>query len=415
MKKIAIMSLVASSVLMAGGYKIPETSTNAVALGAANVAHNHNNADAAYYNPAKMVFMSDENHIEADVMYIGLDKVTYQGTVNGTPTNESSESEDFIIPSLHYVSPKLGDNGTRVGVSIAAPGGLSKQWKGTEGIKKAEEFSLEIVEVNPTVAFKISEDFGFAVGFRILSSSGVAKAIPSSNPVAMAYQDMSGDSVDFGYNLALAYNPTKEIEIGLTYRSKVNLSLDGSANLRYDALLPGPVTVAEGNYAGSVELPMPAALNLAVAYTFPTKTTLEVVYERTYWSAYQTLNFQYTDPAAEAVFGRPTDKDWKDTNTFRFGLTQELNDVTLMAGLVIDESPVPNKTLGFELPDTDTTSVSLGGRYKVNDKVDVGLSALYSMHDSRTITAADANENGLVGEFTDGDVLIVSIGLGYKF
>ena len=405
MKKIAIMSLVASSVLMAGGYKIPETSTNSVALGAANIAHNHNNADAAYYNPAKMVFMSDENHLEADLMYIGLDKVTYQGTVNVTPTNESSESEDFIIPSLHYVSPKLGDNGTRVGVSIAAPGGLSKQWKGTEGIKKAEEFSLEIVEVNPTVAFKISDNFGFAAGFRIVSSSGIAKAVPVTGLVS---QDMSGDSLDFGYNFAFAYNPSSELELGLTYRSKVNLTLDGDATLQYPLL-------ATGSYAGRVELPLPAALSLAAAYTFPTKTTLEIVYERTYWSAYQTLDFDYTDPTAEAIFGQPTDKDWKDTNTFRFGLTQQLDDITLMAGLVIDESPVPSKTLGFELPDTDTTSVSLGGRYKVNEKVDVGLSALYSMHDSRTITAADANDNGLVGEFTDGNVLIVSVGLGYKF
>ena len=60
MKKILLMSLVASSILMAGGYKIPEASTNAVALGAANIAHNHS-ADAAYYNPASMVFMSDEH------------------------------------------------------------------------------------------------------------------------------------------------------------------------------------------------------------------------------------------------------------------------------------------------------------------------------------------------------------------
>ena len=67
MKKIVLISLVTSSMLLAGGYKIPEQSTNAVALGAANVAHNQDNADAAYYNPAKMVFMSNANHLEADL------------------------------------------------------------------------------------------------------------------------------------------------------------------------------------------------------------------------------------------------------------------------------------------------------------------------------------------------------------
>jgi long-chain fatty acid transport protein len=399
------MSLVASSVLMAGGYKIPETSTNAVALGAANVAHNHNNADAAYYNPAKMVFMSDENHIEADLMYIGLDKVNYK-SADGT-VDIQSESEDFYIPTLHYVSSALGDSNARVGLSITAPGGLSKQWKTQPAKKTAEEFTLEIIEINPTVAFQITNNLGFAVGFRIIDTSGVVK----SNNDAGTSRDMTGDSIDYGYNLALAYQPLPELELGLTYRSKVDLNVEGNAKLSVANLFKydGPAYVM---------VPLPASLNLAAAYTFETKTTLEVVYERTYWSAYNTLDFNYDgtiNPIVDGVFGTPIEKNWKDTNTFRFGLTQELNDLTLMAGLVIDESPVPSKTLGFELPDTDTTSVSFGGRYKINEKVDVGLSALYSMHDSRTITASDANENGLVGEFTDGNILIISAGLGYKF
>jgi len=419
MKKIALVSLVASSILMAGGYKIPETSTNAVALGAANIAHNHNNADAAYYNPAKMVFMSDENHIEADLMYIGLDKVQYDGTVAGTgPYSLESEKEDFIIPSLHYVSPELGDNDVRVGLSIAAPGGLSKQWKTEPAKTTAEEFTLEIVEFNPTAAFKINEKLAFAVGLRLLYTTGVVKSngianIPSLGGYGIVSRDMTGSSTDFGYNLALAYQATDALELGLTYRSKVDLNVEGNAKLATS--LAGGSTY---DGAANVSVPLPAALNVAAAYTFPSKTTLEFVYERTYWSAYQNLDFNYDGSEGavlSAIFGRSIDKEWKDTNTFRFGLTQKLNDLTLMAGLVIDESPVPSQTLGFELPDTDTTSVSLGGRYQVNEKVDVGLSVLYSMHDSRTITAADANENGLVGEFTEGDVLIISAGLGYKF
>jgi len=409
MKKIAIMSLVASSVLMAGGYKIPETSTNAVALGAANVAHNHNNADAAYYNPAKMVFMSDENHIEADLMYVKLEKVKYQGdytypaALGGTTiaTNTESEEESFLIPSLHFVSKKLGESDVRVGLSITTPGGLSKRWSEQPAKLTAEEFTLETVEVNPTAAFSINEKMAVAVGFRILYSKGISDGMYPG----VISQSMTGDSIDFGYNLAFAYNPTDEVEIGLTYRSKINMSLEGDADL-FQVASMNP----EASYVGSVEVPLPAALNVAAAYTFPTETTVEIVYERTYWSAYTSINFEYTDPTAEFVFGSPKNKDWHDTNTFRLGLTQKLDDLTLMAGLVIDETPVPDDTLGFDLPDTDSTAISFGGRYKVNDKVDVGLSALYSMHDDRKV-----QNDSLDGEFTDGNVLIISAGLGYKF
>jgi len=405
MKKIALMSLVASSVLMAGGWKIPEVSTNAVALGAANVAHNKDGADAAYYNPAKMVFMSDKNHMEADLTYIGLDAVNYEGTVGGTATDESAEKENFLIPSLHYVSGKFTDSNARIGVSIVAPAGLSKRWEGTQGIKSAEEFTLEVLEVNPTAAFKISDKLGVAVGFRMLSSTGIVKVTPATG---VASQDMTGDSLDFGYNLALAYNPIQALEIGVTYRSQVNLSVDGTADLEHPGLV-------NGNYDVSVNIPVPATFTAAVAYTLPSKTTLELVYEKTYWSAYSNLDFDYTNPTAEAIFGNSKEKNWEDTNTFRVGLTQVIGDFDVMAGFVYDESPIPDKTLGFELPGSDSIAVSLGGNYRINKSWELYIAGLYSMHKTREVTAADSNDNGLVGEFTNADVLILSTGFGYKF
>lgn len=420
MKKIVLMSFVTSSMLFACGYKIPEQSANALALGAANIAHNQDNADAAYYNPAKMVFMSDSNHIEAALNYIGLSKINYHGKVKGTgPYNLHSQRENFYVPTLHYVSPKLGDNGVRVGVSITAPGGLSKKWNQQPAKTFAQEFTLEVLEVNPTVAFKINDKLGFGVGFRIVRSSGVIKSdgvvdVQNNVPIT-ASRDMTGDSTDFGYNLALEYKPTSNLEVGLTYRSKVNLTIEGNANLATNFTLVPPNTY---NGDSGITVPLPASLDIAAAYTFPTKTTLEAVYERTYWSAYKQLDFTYpatlSNPVLSNAFDLVRPKNWKDTNTFRFGLTQKFDTFTVMAGLVIDKTPIPEKTVGFELPDTDTTSVSLGGRYKINDKIDVGLSALYSMHDNRTISSS-VNDNGINGEFTDGDVLILSAGLGYKF
>ncbi|MFK5937508.1 MAG: aromatic hydrocarbon degradation protein, partial [Sulfurimonas sp.] len=68
----------------------------------------------------------------------------------------------------------------------------------------------------------------------------------------------------------------------------------------------------------------------------------------------------------------------------------------------------------YELPDSDSVAVSLGARYKINDKIDIGLAGLYSMRKDRTITAAN-NDNNLEGTFSNADVLIISAGLGYKF
>ena len=404
--KLTTLSLFATSAIYAGGYKIPETSLNGVALSAANVAHSHG-ADAAYYNPANMAFMADENSLEADLMYIGLDPVKYKGTAgSSTAYDISAVRESFLIPSLNYVSPKLGD--ARIGLSIVVPGGLSKRWNDSPAKETAEEFTLEVVEINPTIAYPINDKLAVAFGLRALYSSGIVK----STSAATASRDMEADSIDFGYNLALSYKPTKDIDLAVTYRSKVDLTEEGNGKLYL-----GDTTGAKVYDGGaSVTVPLPALLNIAVADTFSAKTTVEVVYERNFWSAYDSLDFEYVSslPVILSPFDAPIAKNWKDTNAFRLGVTQELDALTLMAGLVIDQTPVPDSSLSFELPDSNSVSVSFGGRYEINDKIDVGLSALYSKRDERTIKAVD-NDNKLEGKFSNSNVLIVSAGVGYKF
>jgi len=410
MKKIALLSLITSSVLLAGGYKIPESSLNGVALGAANVAHNKS-ADAAYYNPANMVFMKHDGIIEVDMMYIGLSKIDYKGNytsrgVTTGPYDISSKSEDFLIPTFHYVSPDI--DGARFGFSMTVPAGLSKRWKASPAIKSAEEFTLETIELNPTIALPIGSQVGIAIGIRAIYSTGVVKAQPVAG--GLMSQNMEGDSIDFGYNLALSYKPTKELEVAVTYRSKVTLSTEGDADLVYNSTyLPGTYSL-NGNYSVSLDVPVPALFNAAIAYTFPTNTTVEFVYERNFWHAYNEINFEYADPVAEAIFGQTKAKNWKDTNTFRLGVTQELDNLTLMTGLVIDESPIPDSTIGYELPDSDSVSISLGARYQFSEKLNAGIAALYSMREDRKVY----NES-LSGEFSDATALLVSVGLEYKF
>ena len=417
MKKIILTSIVASSVVMAAGYKLPETSANSVALSGANIAH-VKSADAAYDNPANMSFMSSENHLEADLMYIGTSATNFKGDVSvATGQDLDSEAQTFMIPSLHYVSPEFGN--TRVGMSVVVPGGLTREWKTEPAKTSAEEFTLQIVELNPSVSYKVDDTLSLAVGVRALHTSGVVKsdgtaAIAALGGAANVSRDMTGDSIDFGYNLALAYKPTSEMEVALAYRSQVDLTVEGNAKLG-TSVLTGPAAGAVYSYSGdaTVTIPLPASLHLAFAYTLASKTTVEVVYEKTFWSSYKELDFDYdgTEHAVLAgVFGGSIPKNWEDTNTIRLGVTQELDELTLMAGVVLDPSPTPEATLGFESPGSDALAFSFGGRYAIDDSFNVGLGVLYTQKEDRKVT-----NTAMDGEFSNSNALLVSLGLGYKF
>jgi long-chain fatty acid transport protein len=218
-------------------------------------------------------------------------------------------------------------------------------------------------------------------------------------------QNMTGSAIDYGYNLALNSHPIPELSLAMTYRSKVDLSVEGNADLTSP--------LVNGNVPASVSVPVPAVLSLAGAYSFTTGTTLEFTYERTYWSAYKNLDFDYSialPGGLGAAFDNPKPKNYEDTNTYRLGLTQKYDKWIAMAGIAYDETPVPESTLGYELPDSDAWIISLGGKYKMDEQWTLGLAGLVDIKKSR-----DVNNDAIDGEFSNAKAYLVTAGIEYKF
>jgi len=418
MKKTLLLAATAATALTAGAYRIPENSLNTVALSAAYAA-NANGADATYYNPAAMVFGDGAQKVEGAMTYIGLTKVHFEGTVpragtTGTPDSSGSVSkaETFLVPTLHYVAPGFGR--WRFGASIVSPGGLSKRWEDQPARGYALDVTLQTIELNPTFAYAVFPECSVGGGVRLLYAQGVVQSASEGS------RDMAGDGVAYGYNLALSLRPTPALKLAATYRSKAELHIEGDAKLYFpdDGAFNG-TKVYDGG--GSVDLPLPAVLQVAAAYTFnensASPTTVEFLYEKNYWSAFKDLDIDYDgsiNPLLVPAFDDPIPKEWKDTNVYRLGVTQGLDAWTLMAGIAIDETPVPEKTLNFELPDSDALVVSAGARYRLDSDWDVGGALLYDGKRDRTVHG-DKNDNGIDGTFSNSSALLVTLGAGYRF
>lgn len=403
LSKVTAVALLSAVTLSASGWRIPEQSLNSVALSAAYVA-NANGADASYSNPANMVFMPDGSSFEQSITFINLEKIEYTDA-RSAAYNTDSKVENFIMPTFHYVSPFVND--FRFGLSVVAPGGLSKRWDEAYGKATAEEFSLTVIEINPTVSYKVNDKFAIGFGLRGVYSEGVVKS-DATGLGSPATRDMTGDSIDFGYNLALSYKATDNLTLASTYRSNVDLNEDGKA------------TLVGGLYKGGAEVsvPLPASLTLAAAYSFD-KTTVEFVYERTYWSEYKELDFGYdVDLTATpmAPFDLPVAKNWDDVNAYRIGITHQYNDkLTLMAGYAYDEAGAKKETLGFELPDSDAQLFSFGFDYKLNEKMNVGLAYLYDKKDELSVNHTATDPAGIYGEFKNASAHLLTLSLKYKF
>jgi len=296
----------------------------------------------------------------------------------------------------------------RWGASLTVPGGLTKRWESGHQKVSAEEFTLKVIEVNPVVSYKVLDNFAVGGGLRLIYSEGVVNS--DGGTIKPIKREMEGDTIEFGYNLAMTYKPTTDINMAVTYRSNVDLDEEGEANLYLFGV--------GKQYDAAVSVPLPAALNLAVSKTWQDKYTVELNYERTYWSAYKALDFKYNksiQPALVGSFDDSKPKKWKDTDTFRIGFTAEVSPtVTVMAGYAKDESPIDKKYVSYELPDSDADIYTIGVRIKASENLSYGIAYLHDKKEAFTLAAGE-NSYGITGKFSDGGAELLTVGMSYTF
>ncbi len=405
---LAVASVAAVSALvltagsaMASGYRIPEQSVDSTAKAGANVASS-SRADTAYFNPANMSWLANTWLAEVDATYIYLSPIEYEDARNPA-FNGESEEEHFLLPTGFVVSPSYG--GARFGLSVTAPYGLAKRWEDRYQKAVAEEFSLTVIEVNPTVSYALGEMFSIAAGPRMLYAKAQVKSDASGLGVPLS-RDMEGDTVEWGWNAAVSFKPMQKLNVSATYRSHVDLDFEDDAKLN----LMGNRMVLDAE----VSVPAPAVFALSVAYDILDNLNVELTWDRTFWSEYDELDFNFTPQIPGNPFEAPVRKDWDDSDAFRIGVTYGLNEIiTLMAGFGYDKNPQPTERVTFDLPDSDAFLYSLGMQYKVSEKMDIGVAALYDYKESRTVQVTPTDR--IYGEFTNASAVLFTVGLNYRF
>lgn len=434
----------------ASGFKIPEQSGDSVAMAASNIATSFS-ADAAYYNPANMVFLGGGHELGVSAQYLRLGSLDFKnrstrfGDLN---YDTSSEVGHFFVPGLNFISPFVGDR-VRFGLSLSVPAGMTMRWEDPYPKSIAEHFEIQVLEFAPSIAVMISDNLSVAAGIRAAYTSGKVKNEVSNATISSeipglgtqsgnlsAKRELTGDSLDFGYNLALTYKPIENLSLAATYRSKINLTVEGDAKIQSDIDVPNAAALVtaypqlapmlnkiKAGYAGtyngdvSITIPLPAILTLGASYQWQDWTFM-FAYDRTFWSALKEFDFEYAKAVpVSAMFDKPVEKDWHDTDTFRFGAAYQYNPkLRLMGGFAIDEPAADSDKVRFELPDTKTYAYSFGANYKFSDNLDITGATLYQDRRAREVNAKDEIAfNNLEGEFGRTSIWIMNFTLNYRF
>ena len=355
------------------GFKINEQGTKAMGMANAFVAQ-ADDPSALAYNPAGIAFLKG-SQFQLGGLTIFVPQTEFQGTtkLSGTTVvNEKANGDTFIVPTV-YATKSLESIPLSFGLGINTFYPLAKRWDASSAFRdSSQEISIKPINFQPTVAYRFDDlKLAVAAGLDVTwARVSMQKMAYTQLPPALggSYAELGTLGADatgtgIGYNFGLQWKPLDSLSFGAAYRSQIKLNLDGDANYLATTTLGQSPTLglAKAIKTGAkTDITLPDSLSLGVAYKPIDALTLEFDAEWTGWSSYDKLEIKFSNGLA-AFNNKPDVKNWKDVWTYRFGTQYAVNkNLDLRAGFAYDVNPIPDSTLGPELPDSDRYNVSIG-------------------------------------------------------
>ena len=409
-KRLPFISLLCLSIFpqsaFASGFKIETQGSKATGMGTAFVAV-ADDPSAIAYNPAGLAQLEGTN------IYLGttaiIPTIKYEG-----PAGASDETtyQVFYPPHL-YIASKPAER-LSIGLGIFSPFGLETKWSKTGPVRyAATESAIETVNINPTVAYRISPTLSIGAGIDYMKSKVVMENMVNQSLVGGSDGELSckanGDG--WGYNAGLLYKPSKSLNLGIAYRSRIKVDYNGTTT--FSNIAPALQPLFSGSTYktdSSTDLTFPDILNFGISYRPSEKLTIALEAERTGWSSYEKVDVDLKKEVPTAGFtDSTTKKDWRDTWAYKVGIEYLLNEtIALRGGYMYDHTPEPESTFDPRVPDSDQQDVSIGFGYKL-DKITIDAAYLAAFYKDR-----DVNNSILSGTYK-GFAHFVGLSVGYRF
>jgi len=394
----------------AAGFAIYEWGARDMALGGATVGRADDPAALAS-NPAGITQLEG---VQVTGGILGIHPVL---DVEANGETKTSDEDALYLPPHFYATWKVNDRYS-LGVATFSRFGLGTVFDDDwEGRYNSYEGTMETVSVNPNMAVKVTDNFSAAFGVEAMYLNfNMKKKINFSGFLQPdGDTDLEADGFGYGFNMGLHYQPCQYAKVGLAYRSPITMKVTGDANFSdIPGFLDPTPLFKDTSVSGTVTLPDSFAFGVA---TYPMdKLSIEFGAVYTLWSKYDELEINFGDNVLPTATPDQSSspKNWNDVWRFNVGVEYAALDwLDLRLGYVYDNTPVPDDTIDYLLPDSDRQIFSTGlGFHKDNWAVDVNYS--YLLFADRDIDGR-AEDYVYDGEVKNADCHIAGVSFTYKF
>ena len=403
---LGVAAVMAAQVALGAGFGIYEGSARGNAMGS-EVTADPASPSVLYNNAAAMTDLEGTQG-EVGATFIKPRQAITTTVAPGMTLKNHADSKWWVPPHA-YVTHQVNDR-VWAGVGVFSRFGLGVDYKDNwPGRYSVQEATIQSVDINPSVAFKVCDRLSLAAGVRAeWFEFELYRAIPTGTP----FEDpdlrlrVKGDSWGVGYNLGAYFKATDWLALGLAFDSEIDQDVTGDYSVR------SPLAKVGGGKGGG-DVTTPGIIRLGSSIRATDKLTVNAGVVYTMWSSYDELAIDFNPALLGAVPKSVSEKDWHDTFRWQLGVEYALSDAwSLRAGYVHDRTPDPDRHVDYIVPANHRNLFTAGVGYKKGDFFcDLGYTYLYIQ--TRSVEGRPA-EGVLSGSFEDGDAHLVAASVGYK-
>jgi len=358
----------------AAAFQLAEQNVSGLGRAYAGEASVADDASVVSRNQALMTLFKEKQLSVAAMAVIPDVSLTGTGNAYGLDNsvlNDDSIAPSAIIPAGYFTMP-VNDK-VSVGFGAFSNFGLATEFNDDYAAGQiAGETEIVTVNMNASVAYKVSEQFSFGIGLNaIYAEAKIIRKfgfVPPVNPVIASIPasadavNLEGDDMGYGLNVGLMYQLDENSRFGFNYRTETDITFEGE----YFTQLP--VSPLQNQVLpGSVEITLPAIAEFSGSHQLDEKLGVHYSVLWTGWSSFDSLEAQVTMPTGGKFSAFEKTEDFSDAMRYSIGTDYQYSEnLMLRAGFAFDESPVSQQHLSISIPDTDRFWFSFGGNYAID-------------------------------------------------
>lgn len=356
---------------------------------------------ACYYNPAGLTQIESPT-LSASVNFYDAEGKIKDFEVNSSltgnanlntmgPSRMNSSGDPLFTPTMGFVMPV--NDAWSFGIAAYSPFGLRVLWdrnpyKNSTALYAWESTYYRTV-INPTAAYKVNDKlslgFGVSMGHSVSHAGRAVPMNPLTGALGLTHIKMEAeDDFNYSFNAGILYKPSKDLSMGLTYRSITHTDFEGDFYIAGKKVAPV-----------DMKYDHPQSVQGGIRYNFTDSLAVETDLVWTNWD----INRNQVEKTPMSPTGAITyERNWENTVMYKIGTEWQATEaIALRAGYGYDPTPVPTETFDIGWPDTDRNMFTVGLGWDISDKWSLDTALQYIRSNPMRKVSGSTNLNHVYG------------------